>query len=101
MACAAITALLCACAGTMRGAGVPDERTTYSAEHGWAKLDRAWDSTSAVDVDAKGNLWVFDIPGVGPEPEKENGPEGVAADSDGNIYGEEIAQRSVTRFSRD
>ena len=40
------------------------------------------------------------IPGVGPEPEKENVPEGVAADAKGNIYGAEVAQRSVTKFSR-
>jgi streptogramin lyase len=57
---AVIATLLCACADTMRGAGVPDERTSYSAEHGWAKLDRSWGSTSAVDVDPQGNVWVFE-----------------------------------------
>ena len=40
------------------------------------------------------------ISGAGPEPEKENVPEGVAADARGNIYGAEVAQRSVTKFSR-
>jgi hypothetical protein len=40
------------------------------------------------------------IPGVGPEPEKENVPEGVAADASGNIYGAEVAQKSVTKFGR-
>jgi streptogramin lyase len=57
--CAAV-ALLAACADTPRGAGVPDERTSYSAEHGWAKLDRPWGSTSAVAVDGRDNVWVFE-----------------------------------------
>jgi DNA-binding beta-propeller fold protein YncE len=59
-ACAALTALLCACADTKRAASPPDERTSYSMEHGWAKLGRPWGSTSAVDVDARGNVWVFE-----------------------------------------
>jgi hypothetical protein len=59
-AAAVIATLLCGCADTMRSAGVPDERTSYSLEHGWAKLDRPWGSTSAVDVDAQGNVWVFE-----------------------------------------
>src|SRR5204863_7222606 len=58
-ACAAV-AIICGCADTMRGPASPDERTTYSADHGWAKLDRKWGSTSAVDVDAQGNVWVFE-----------------------------------------
>jgi sugar lactone lactonase YvrE len=44
----------------MRSASVPDERTSYSAEHGWAKLNRTWGSTSAIDVDDSGNVWVFE-----------------------------------------
>jgi hypothetical protein len=40
------------------------------------------------------------IPGVGPEPDKENVPEGIAVDSSGNIYGAEVALRNVTKFSR-
>src|SRR5690242_16762403 len=32
----------------------------YSAEEGWAKLDRPWGSTSALDVDRQGNVWVFE-----------------------------------------
>src|SRR6185295_4486951 len=58
-ACAAV-AMICGCADTVRGPASPDERTTYSSEHGWAKLDRTWGSTSAVDVDARGNVWVFE-----------------------------------------
>ena len=58
-ACAAV-AMMCGCASTIRGPAAPDERTTYSSEHGWAKLDRTWGSTSAVDVDARGNVWVFE-----------------------------------------
>ena len=58
--CVAITAVLCACAGPMGGAGLPDERTSYAAEHDWAKLNRAWGSTSAVSVDGRGNVWVFE-----------------------------------------
>src|SRR3954471_12415766 len=59
-ACAAVAALLCGCADTMRGAGLPDERTTYVADEHWAKLGRPWGSTSAVDVDRSGNVWVFE-----------------------------------------
>ena len=44
----------------MGGAGLPDERTSYSPEHDWAKLNRAWGSTSAVSVDGRGNVWVFE-----------------------------------------
>src|SRR5204863_10112075 len=58
--CAAVAALVSGCADTMRGASTPDERTSYSIEHGWAKLDRAWGSTSTVAVDAQGNVWVFE-----------------------------------------
>src|ERR1043165_9198144 len=34
--------------------------SSYSAEEGWAKLNRPWGSTSALDVDRQGNLWVFE-----------------------------------------
>ncbi len=40
------------------------------------------------------------IPGVGAEPEKENVPEGIAADGKGAIYGAEVALKSVTKFVR-
>ena len=40
------------------------------------------------------------IPGVGPEPDKENVPEGIAADLKGNIYGAEVALRNVTKYVR-
>jgi DNA-binding beta-propeller fold protein YncE len=40
------------------------------------------------------------IPGVGPEPDKENVPEGIAADGKGAIYGAEVALKSVTKFVR-
>jgi sugar lactone lactonase YvrE len=40
------------------------------------------------------------IPGVGPEPDKENLPEGIAPDADGNIYGAEVAMRNLTKFVR-
>lgn len=60
LAAAVIALLLSACAGPVRPAGAPDERTSYSAEHGWAKLDRSWGSTSAIDVDRNGNVWVFE-----------------------------------------
>lgn len=40
------------------------------------------------------------IPGVGAEPDKENVPEGIAADSKGAIYGAEVALKSVTKFLR-
>jgi streptogramin lyase len=58
--CAAVTALVCGCADTMHKTSTPDERTSYSLEHGWAKLDRTWGSTSTVDVDRHGNVWVFE-----------------------------------------
>src|SRR5882672_674426 len=40
------------------------------------------------------------IPAVGPEPDKENMPEGVAADGKGAIYGAEVAHKSVTKYVR-
>ena len=40
------------------------------------------------------------IPGVGPEPEKENVPEGIATDARGNIYGAEVALKNVVKYSR-
>jgi len=40
------------------------------------------------------------IPGVGPEPDKEDTPEGVAADGKGAIYGAEVAHKSVTKYVR-
>jgi 6-bladed beta-propeller protein len=60
IACAALAVLVSACAGPMRPPGAPDAAASYSAEHGWAKLDRPWGSTSAVDVDRNGNVWVFE-----------------------------------------
>ncbi len=38
------------------------------------------------------------IPGNGPEPDKENVPEGLAVDSLGNIYAAEVALKNVTRY---
>ena len=60
IACLALAVLVSACAGSTRRASVPDERTLYSTEHGWAKLNRTFGSTSAVDVDRSGNVWVFE-----------------------------------------
>ena len=40
------------------------------------------------------------IPGAGAEPDKENVPEGVAADGKGAIYGAEVALKSVTKYVR-
>ncbi|HTE15105.1 MAG TPA: peptidyl-alpha-hydroxyglycine alpha-amidating lyase family protein [Burkholderiales bacterium] len=40
------------------------------------------------------------IPGVGADPDKENVPEGIAADGKGSIYGAEVALKSVTKFVR-
>ncbi len=60
IACVTLALLVSACAGPTRQASAPDERTSYSVEHGWAKLDRSWGSTSAVDVDRSGNVWVFE-----------------------------------------
>jgi hypothetical protein len=40
------------------------------------------------------------IPGVGPEPDKENVPEGIAPDAKGNIYGAEVALKNLTKYVR-
>ncbi len=40
------------------------------------------------------------IPGAGLEPDKENVPEGIAADGKGAIYGAEVALKSVSKFVR-
>ena len=56
----AVVASVHGCAAPRSGAGVPGEGTSYASQDGWAKLDRKWGSTSAVDVDAQGNVWVFE-----------------------------------------
>jgi hypothetical protein len=38
------------------------------------------------------------IPGVGPEPDKESVPEGVAADAMGNVYGAETSANDLKKF---
>jgi sugar lactone lactonase YvrE len=38
------------------------------------------------------------IPGVGPEPDKESVPEGVAADKEGNVYGAETTKESLQKY---
>lgn len=40
------------------------------------------------------------IPGVGPDPDKEDMGEGVAADGKGAIYAAEVARKSVTKYVR-
>jgi DNA-binding beta-propeller fold protein YncE len=49
---------------------------------------------------AKDGVVKSHIPAVGPEPDKENMPEGVAADGKGAIYGAEVAHKSVTKYLR-
>ena len=60
LAVAFCAALVCACTGPMRPASPPDGRTSFVAQENWAKLDRPWGSTSAVDVDRAGHVWVFE-----------------------------------------
>ena len=38
------------------------------------------------------------IPGIGPEPDKESVPEGVAADAMGNVYGAETSANDLKKF---
>jgi streptogramin lyase len=38
------------------------------------------------------------IPGIGPEPDKESVPEGVAADAAGNIYGAETSANALKKY---
>jgi NHL repeat len=38
------------------------------------------------------------IPGIGPEPDKESVPEGVAADALGNVYGAETSANDLKKF---
>ena len=38
------------------------------------------------------------IPGIGPEPDKESVPEGVAADSMGNVYGAETSANDLKKL---
>jgi hypothetical protein len=40
------------------------------------------------------------VPGRGTDPEKLSMPEGVAADANGNVYGAEVAQKSVMRYTK-
>jgi len=49
---------------------------------------------------AKDGTVMLHIPAVGPEPDKETMPEGVAADGKGAIYGAEVALKSVTKYVR-
>ena len=107
IACAALAVLVSACGGPMRRTATP---ASYSAERGWAKLDRAWGSTSAVDVDRNGNVWVFERCGantcadstLAPVLEFDSSGRLVrgAADARGNLYGAEVALKNVTRYVR-
>jgi sugar lactone lactonase YvrE len=38
------------------------------------------------------------IPGIGPEPDKESVPEGVAADAMGNVYGAETTAENLRKY---
>lgn len=40
------------------------------------------------------------IPGVGPEPDKETVPEGVAADATGNVFGGQTSSSGLTKYVR-
>ena len=40
------------------------------------------------------------IPGIGPEPDKESVPEGVAADAQGNVYGAETSAENLQKYVR-
>ncbi|HKA40484.1 MAG TPA: hypothetical protein VKF40_00715 [Burkholderiales bacterium] len=40
------------------------------------------------------------IPGIGPEPDKEVVPEGVAADPAGNIFGGQTSTNGLTKYAR-
>jgi len=127
-ACATLALLLCACAGPMAPKSAPDERPSYSAEHGWAKLGRSWGSTSAVDVDRNGNVWVFERCGdntcagstLAPVLEFDSSgrlvqsfgaglfvfPHAIHVDREGNVFvadadGKDGKGHTVTKFSRD
>jgi len=128
IACATVAVLVSACVGSTRPAGAPDERTSYSAEHGWAKLSRTWGSTSAVDVDRGGNVWVFERCGdntcaasrLAPVLEFDASgrlvqgfgsglfvfPHAIHVDRDGNVFvadadGKDGKGHTVVKFSRD
>lgn len=47
---------------------------------------------------AKDGLVQALIPGIGPEPDKESVPEGVAADAMGNVYGAETSANDLKKF---
>ena len=128
IACAALAVLVSACVGSMGPASAPDERTSYSAEHGWARLNRTWGSTSAVDVDRSGNVWVFErcgdnsCAGSSLAPVQKFDPSGrlaqsfgaglfvfphaIHVDRDGNVFvadadGKDGKGHTVTKFSPD
>jgi len=128
IACAALAVLVSACVGSMGPASAPDERTSYSAEHGWARLNRTWGSTSAVDVDRSGNVWVFErcgdnsCAGSSLAPVLKFDPSGrlaqsfgaglfvfphaIHVDRDGNVFvadadGKDGKGHTVTKFSPD
>jgi streptogramin lyase len=74
--------------------------TLYVADHqSGAKLNPGFRRGIRIGS-AKDGVVKTMIPGVGPEPDKENVPEGVAADAKGNIYGAEVALKNVTKYSR-
>jgi streptogramin lyase len=74
--------------------------TIYVADHAsTAKLNPGFRRGIRIGSVKDGVVKVM-IPGVGPEPEKENVPEGVAADGQGNIYGAEVALKNVAKYVR-
>lgn len=114
----------------MPGASAHAQDNPYRIEEGWAKFPdgRKWGSTSAVDVDRDGNIWVFERCGertcagsnLAPifkfdrsgKPVKSFGagmfvfPHGMHVDKDGNVWvtdaeGKDGKGHQVVKFSPD
>jgi hypothetical protein len=99
----AIVAVIAVC----EAAGHAQENP-YRTVEGWAKLPegRTWGSTAAVDVDANDHIWVFErcgyVTAFIPDPVETvkgtSAAEGVAADSQGNIYGAEVGPKALKKY---
>jgi hypothetical protein len=74
--------------------------TIYVADHASnAKLNPGFRRGIRIGS-AKDGVVRMLVPGFGAEPEKENVPEGIATDTKGNIYGAEVALKSVVKYAR-
>ncbi len=86
--------------GRPSGIYIDASDTLYVVDHGSNAKNNPGMRRGIRVGSAKDGVVKSHIPGVGPESDKENMGEGVAADGKGAIYAAEVARKSVTKYVR-